>query len=396
MRKTFIVAKHEFLATVKTKGFIFSLILPLLILLPMVFAMGFIPQTISETPHNIGFVDETGMLQTSDNFIKFGDIGNAKKALLRNEINSFFVLPANYFETGKISVYSKGGFFSSRPTSSIEAFLMDNLLRESNLDETLKERIKEPANEEVITLNEKGEVEEKSGVGFLGVGFLIPYALGILLMIAIMSSSQYLMQGIVAEKENKTVEILLSSLSANELLSGKILGFGSAGLLQVLVWFCSIGIILFLGPFASLFQGIQISWILILAIVYFILGYLLFAGSMACAAAPASTVRDAQQGAMIFTMLGILPMILLSIIVNAPNSGIAKVLTYIPYTTSVTMLMRIALVEVPIYEIAASLLILAISVLIMTKLSAKIFRTGILMYGKKMKIKDVFRYLREK
>lgn len=390
MRKTFIVAKHEFLATVKTKGFIFSLILPLLILLPMVFAMGFIPQTISETPHNIGFVDETGMLQTSDNFIKFGDIGNAKKALLRNEINSFFVLPANYFETGKISVYSKGGLFSSRPTSSIEAFLMDNLLRESNLDETLKERIKEPANEEVITLNEKGEVEEKSGVGFL-----IPYALGILLMVAIMTSSQYLMQGIVAEKENKTVEILLSSLSANELLSGKILGFGSAGLLQVLVWFCSVGIILFLGPFASLFHGIQISWILILAIVYFILGYLLFAGSMACVAAPASTVRDAQQGAVIFTMLGILPMILLSIIVNAPNSGIAKVLTYIPYTTSVTTLMRIALVEVPIYEIAASLSILAISVLIMTKLSAKIFRTGILMYGKKMKIKDIFRYLRE-
>ncbi len=390
MRKTFIVAKHEFLATVKTKGFIFSLILPLLILLLMVFAMGFIPQMTSETPHNIGFVDETGMLQTSENFIKFGDFGNAKKALLENEINSFFVLPANYFETGKISVYSKGGFFSSRPTSSIEAFLMDNLLRESNLDETLKERIKEPANEEVITLNEKGEVEEKSGVGFL-----IPYALGILLMIAIMSSSQYLMQGIVAEKENKTVEILLSSLSANELLSGKILGFGSAGLLQVLVWICSVGIILFLSPFASLFQGIQISWILILAIVYFILGYLLFAGSMACVAAPASTVRDAQQGAMIFTMLAILPMILLSIIVKAPNSVIAKVLTYIPYTTSVTTLMRIALVEVPIYEIAASLSILVISVLIMTKLSAKIFRTGILMYGKKMKMKDIFRYLRE-
>jgi len=88
-------------------------------------------------------------------------------------------------------------------------------------------------------------------------------------------------------------------------------------------------------------------------------------------------------------------MILLSIIIKAPNSVIAKVLTYVPYTTSVTTLMRIALVEVPIYELAASLLILVISVLIMTKLSAKIFRTGILMYGKKMKIKDIFGYLRE-
>jgi ABC-2 type transport system permease protein len=111
---------------------------------------------------------------------------------------------------------------------------------------------------------------------------------------------------------------------------------------------------------------------------------------MACVAAPASTVRDAQQGAMIFTMLGILPLLLLSIIVKAPNSPIAKVLTYVPYTTSVATLMRITLVEVPIYELVVSLSILVISVLIMIKLSAKIFRTGILMYGKKMKIKDIW------
>ena len=330
-------------------------------------------------------MDETGTLQTSENFIKFGDAMSAKRALLEDAISSFFVLPANYLETGNVTVYSKGGFFSSRPSSSIEAFLISNLLRESNLEEPMKERIKEPANEEVITLN----VEEESGVGFF-----IPYVLGILLILAIITSSGYLMQGIVAEKENKTAEILLSSMSANELLSGKILGFGSAGLLQVLVWICFGWPILFLSPFASLFQGIQISWILILAIVYFILGYLLFAGSMACAAAPASTVRDAQQGAMIFTMLGILPMILLNIIIKAPNSVIAKVVTYVPYTTSVTKLMRITLVEVPIYELVSSLVILVFSVLIMFKLSAKIFRTGMLMYGKKMKIKDVFGYLR--
>jgi len=389
MRKTFIVAKHEFLTTVKTKGFIFSMVLPLLVLLPMMFVMGFIPQMGSETPQNIGFVDETGSLQISENFIKFGDVVSAKRALLEDAISAFFVLPANYLETGNVTVYSKGGFFSSCPSSSIEAFLITNLLRESNLDEPMKERIKEPANEKVITLNEKGEVEEKSGVGFF-----IPYVLGILLILAIMTSSGYLMQGIVMEKENKTVEILLSSMSANELLSGKILGFGSAGLLQVLVWICFGGPIIVLSPSASLFHEIRISWVFILAIVYFILGYLLFAASMACVAAPASTVRDAQQGATIFTILGILPLLLLSVITMAPNSVIAKVLTYVPYTTSVTTLMRITLVEVPIYELVASLVILVISVLIMFKLSAKIFRTGMLMYGKKMKIKDVFGYLK--
>ncbi|MCK4734259.1 MAG: ABC transporter permease, partial [Methanophagales archaeon] len=205
----------------------------------------------------------------------------------------------------------------------------------------------------------------------------------------------YLMQGIVIEKENKTVEILLSSLTADELLTGKIIGFGSAGLLQVLIWICSGMVAIALTPLSAVIQEIQISGILILAIVYFILGYLLFAGSMACIAAPASTVRDAQQGATIFTMLAILPLIMLNFIMAAPNSTIAKILTYVPYTTSVTTLMRISMVEVPIHELGASLLILTISVIITIKLSAKIFRTGILMYGKKIKLHEVFKYLRD-
>ncbi|MFV9676565.1 MAG: hypothetical protein ACNYVW_02785, partial [Methanosarcinales archaeon] len=125
MRKTFIVAKHEFLATIKTKGFIFSLILPLIILLPMVFAMGFIPQMDSENSQNIGFVDGTGTLQTSENFIPFRDFENAKSALMQDKINTFFVIHADYLETGDVSVYSKGGLFSSPPTRPIESFLMN-------------------------------------------------------------------------------------------------------------------------------------------------------------------------------------------------------------------------------------------------------------------------------
>nr|CBH38617.1 putative Na+ efflux ABC transproter, permease protein [uncultured archaeon] len=389
MRKIFIIAKHEFLSTVKTKSFIFVLILPLLILIPMVIAMGLIPQMALETPRYIGFVDDVGILQANDNFTKFGDFENAKSALLDDEINAFFVIHKNYCETGNVTVYSKAGLLSSPPTSLIETFLRNSLLLESDIDETLKERIKEPAKEKSITLNNKGEVEEQTGAGFF-----IPYVLAILLMLAIMTSSGYLMQGIVIEKESKTVEILLSSLTADELLTGKIIGFGSAGLLQVVIWSCMLVVAIAVTPLSALFQGIQVSWILILAVVYFILGYLLFAGSMACVAAPASTVRDAQQGATVFTMLAILPMILLTIIINAPNSIIAKVLTYIPYTASVTTLMRISLVDVPAYELVASLSILTISVIIVIKLSAKIFRIGILMYGQKMSLKDVWRYLK--
>jgi ABC-2 type transport system permease protein len=155
------------------------------------------------TPRNIGFVDDAGMLQANENFTKFADFETAKRALLDEEINAFFVIHKNYRETGIVTVYSRAGLFSSPPTSLIETFLRNSLLEESKIDETLKERIQEPAKEKRITLNKKGEVEEKSGAGFF-----IPYVLAILLMLAIMTSSGYLMQGVVIEKESKTVEIL--------------------------------------------------------------------------------------------------------------------------------------------------------------------------------------------
>ena len=389
MSKTLVVAKHEFLATVKTKGFILTLILPFLILLPVMFTSGYVMQIATESPQNIGFVDETGIMQPDGIFIEFEDIGDAEHALLNDEIHSFFTIPPDYLETGRVVLYSTGGFFSSAPVDLIEAFIIDNLLRDSGADETLVDRIRRPADMERITLNEEGEVEEKQEVGFL-----IPYAVAILMMLSIMTTSGYLMQGIVAEKENKTVEILLSSLSPEGLLTGKLIGFGSAGLLQICVWICSGMLVLSLTPLAAIFQEIQISLVMILAIPYFILGYLLFAGSMACVAAPASTMKDAQQGAMVFTMMGILPIMLLGVIIAAPDSTVARVLTYIPYTAPTTTLMRVTLTEVPVYEIAASLLILTISVFVVIKLSARIFRSAILMSGKKIRIRDISEYLK--
>ncbi|MHC1574542.1 MAG: ABC transporter permease [Candidatus Methanogasteraceae archaeon] len=389
LRKTLVVAKHEFLATVKTKGFILTLILPLVILLPVMFTSGYVMQIVTESPQNIGFVDETGILQPDGIFIEFEDIGGAENALLNDEIHSFITIPPDYLETGRVVLYGTGGFFSSAPTGLVEAFIIDNLLRDSDVDETLGDRIRCPADMEQITLDEKGEVEEKQEVRFL-----IPYVVAILMMLSIMTTSGYLMQGIVAEKENKTVEILLSSLSPEELLTGKLIGFGSAGLLQICVWICSGALLVSLTSLAAAFQEIQISLLMVLAIPYFILGYLLFAGSMACVAAPASTMKDAQQGAMVFTMLGILPIMLLGVIIAAPDSTVAKVLTYIPYTTPATTLMRITLTGISVYEIAASLLILTISVFVVIKLSARIFRNAILMSGKKIGIRDISGYLK--
>ncbi|MGB2762319.1 MAG: ABC transporter permease [Minisyncoccales bacterium] len=395
--KSLIVAKYEFLKTVKRKGFLFSAIfLPLLVMFPLMFAMHYIPSLISQTTANekIGFVDYSDFLEPDQNFIGYTDIEAAKQAWINDNISSFFVIQKDYFNTSKITIYSKDeSFFSSTPTKTIEGFLMKNLLRYGNVDDVIAEKIENPMVAEKITLDEQGNIkEEKSKAG----GFLLPYALTFLLMLSIMTSSGYLMQGIGEEKESKTGELLLSSISADQLLRGKILGYGSVGLLQIGIWILVGLIMIFNSPLAGLFAGIEISSVFALAILYFILGYFLFAVSIACAAAISPSAREAQQTSMIFTIFAIIPLMFAQFIMMAPNSMVAKIFTYFPYSSPFITMMRLPLTEVPFHEIALSIVILIISISIITKLSGKIFRMGMLMYGKRASLREVVGFFKEK
>ncbi|MDY6932532.1 MAG: ABC transporter permease, partial [Halobacteriota archaeon] len=319
---------------------------------------------------------------------RYSDFDYAKDALIRGEIGYLFIVSPDYLDTGNVRIYSTSGPFDNPPQGLIESFLIEGILTESNLEKRVKNRVKEPLNAETIRLNEDGEIEEGQDSGII-----MPYAIGLLLMIALVSSSGYLVQGIVSEKENRTVEILLSSLSPSEILNGKIIGYGLIGLSQVGVWvFAAVTIISF-SPLSMIFQELEPSRVMILIIPYFILGYFLFASSMACFVAPLSTMKDAQQSVGIFTILAVLPIMLQGFIINAPNSFISKALSIFPYTSPVTMIMRLSLTDVPFYEMAISLLILLVAVVIVTNFSARIFRVGILMYGKKFSIKEVLNYL---
>ncbi len=393
--KSLIVAKYEFLKTVKRKGFLFAaLLLPLLIMLPLMFTMHYLPSLIPESAtEKIGFVDYAGFLEPEQNFIQYRDIEAAKQALIDGNTSSFFVVRKDYFNTSRITIYSKDrSFFSSAPTKTLKDFLMKNILRYGNVSGEIAEKIKNPMATEKVTIDEQGNIKEKkSGIG----GFLLPYALAMLLILGIMTSSGYLMQGIVEEKESRTGELLLSSISADQLLKGKILGYGSVGLLQIGIWILVGLIMIFNSPLAGLFVGIEISWVFALAILYFILGYFLFAVSIACAASISTSTREAQQTSMIFTMFAIIPMMFAQFIMMAPNSIVAKVLTYFPYTSPFITMMRLPLVEVPFYEIALSIAILIISVGLVTKLSGKIFRMGMLRYGKRASLRDIMGFLKE-
>jgi len=393
--KTLTIASHEFKKTVTKKGFIFGTFgLPLLLLFVfglVFFQMPALVSGISES--GTGFVDETGFFSPSGTFVQYDSAGSATQAMTLGEISGYFTVPADYLKSGKITIYSeKSPLGTGNSKSEIEDFIRDTIVRSTVNDPIMAERIISPVLEsEYVTVTTDGTMEEEIPVGMM----IIPMVLSFMLVFSILTSSGYLLQGIGEEKESRSGELLLSSVSADQLLRGKILGYGGVGFLQIGVWILMATIIMLLLPFPGLFEGLALSWMFVLTAVYFILGYFLYSVSISCTASIASTSAEAQQTSMIFTMFAIIPLILLDFIMTMPDSPVSVVLTYFPYTSPFTIMYRMALENVPVSEIILSLGILIVSILIAAKLSAKIFRAGMLMYGKKPGLKTVLKFLKD-
>jgi len=327
-RKERIVAGYEFRNTVRRKAFILTTILmPLFVIVPVYLSATTSSEKYAEpADRRIGFVDGSGFLTEKDGYKEYADIEEAKAALIKGEINSFFVLGSDYLTAGNVSVYSTRLSPLSEESGKIIRFLTENLLSLARVDENISQRILQPAVINTISLDADGK--ESAGGGLMR--FLQPYILSFMLFLSITVSSGYLMQGIGEEKESRTGELLLSSISADQLLKGKILGYGAVGLLQIAVWAALGCLFLLNSQFAPLLSGIQIDWVIGLAVIYYLLGYFLFSVSIACAAAISPTVKEAQQTASLFTFMAAIPMIFSSMIIVAPNGLPAKILTISP------------------------------------------------------------------
>jgi ABC-2 type transport system permease protein len=405
VNKTAIILRHEFSQTIKRKSFIImTLIFPLLALLgilgfTIVEALGHeaAPREVSK----VGYVDEVGAFgqfgeQSGVSFISYPDEEHALEALLGGEINEYFVIPSDYLSVGTVVRYTTKRELEPprKIQEQVKEFMLSNLLA-GRASPQIIERAKSPAEMVSLRLDERGEVAADQG----GFGaFVVPYIFAILLCMSIFTSSGFLLQGLSEEKENRVMEILLSSVSARQLLTGKVVGLGAAGLLQVLTWLtCARG----LAQFASTSIGGMLSNILVptnfivLGITYFILGYFLFAILMAGVGSVGSTARESHQISGIFSMMGVIPLMLAGFIIPNPDHVVTTVLTLFPLTAPVTVMMRIGLTEIPIWELGASIALLVASIVVALRLAAKVLRAFLLMYGRRPNIKEIVRSLKE-
>ena len=398
MNKTILLIKHEFINTVRRKAFIIlTLAFPLIALLGIL-AGQVIPKMITPTTtiEKVGYVDKVGIFiesisENNTQLISYSSEDDAKTALVNKDIKEYFIIGPDYLSTGLIQRYTLTSEIapSSTVQTVIRDFLLNNLLKGNSAE--IIARAKSPINIASTTLTTAGTPAARQG-GFSAL--ILPYIFSILLMIAIFTSSGYLLQGLGEEKENRVMEILLSSISPKQLLAGKVLGLGAAGLVQIIVWLISAN---FLMNMASKTWGNVIGSLqvppdfLILGIVYFILGYLLEAVLMAGVGSVSPTAREGQQMSAIFIIPVIIPIYFMGLIMEHPENIIVKLLTFIPITAPLTVIVRLGLSEIPLWELLVSIGILILSIWGCFVLCTKLFRTYLLMYGKRPDLKEIVR-----
>jgi len=406
MNKTVLILKHEFRQTIKRKGFvIMTLAFPLIVLL--VIGIYQIVQGIDTPPAldeevTIGYMDEVGGFDDYINqsggitFVAYQTEEKATGALLAEDISEYFIIPLDYVSEGVITRYTLEK--EVEPPDEIrwamKSFLLSNLL-EGQTSLEITERVKAPLELYSIRLDETGDVStEQGGFGAL----IVPFLFGFLLIIAIFSSSGYLLQGLGEEKENRIMEILLSSVSTRQLLTGKVLGLGAAGLVQMVIWLLSAVFLMRLASttIGGVLSTLQISGnLLFLGIVYFFLGYLLFAVLMAGIGAIGATARESQQMSMLIIMPVWIPAWVSFLFIENPDHIVNKILTIIPITAPMAVFMRLGTSGIPTWELVLSISLLLAAIIGALVLASKAFRTFLLMYGKTPRLGEIIRSLRE-
>ncbi len=404
MDKTLLILRHEFVTLVKRKGFIImTLVFPLIGFAAIGIYM--IVQGIGTGERDlpiIGYVDELGgfgeyTTQGELTFIPFGTQEEATKALLTEDINEYFVIPPDYLAQGMVGRYvlEKELEVPNETRSAMTAFLQSNLL-EGQVSPEITERVKTPMLLANIRLDETGNIAEDQG-GF--EAFLVPMIFAFLLVMSIAASSGYLLQGLGEEKENRVMEVLLSSVSPRQLLTGKILGLGAAGLIQVVVWLVSVIILTQMASdiIGGMLAGLRIpDNMLLLGIVYFILGYLLFAVIEAGMGAIGANAKESQQMVVALILPAMLPFyIFIFFLRDNPDHVVGTILTLIPVTAPMSVFVRLGLSEIPLWELLVSIGLMIAGIVGGIFIAAKAFRVFLLMYGKTPGPREIIRYLRE-
>lgn len=399
-RLVWIVARRDYLRTVKRRGFIFgTLLLPiglgaLLSISSLSAGSSFGGQT--SGPVELLIVNQSSVPISSAG-VPGVEILARDQAIARfaSGAAEYYLIPSTYPgspNVQRIAASATGGGLDSlqrqaRQETILEALLRNALLADGQVPPAIAARIQVPA--VISAVGQNGLPVTSSSIV---ASFLLPYAFTLLFVMSIFITSGYLLQSVTEEKENRVVEIVLSSVPALPLMAGKILGLGAAGLTQVVIWVLTALVTLPLLN-QQLSVDVHISALtLFLAVIYFALGYIAFGAIFAAIGAIAPGAREAQQYAGFFGFLAVVPLIFSSVFLSESGlqGPVVWILALIPLTTPATMLQVLVLSPSPPWlQIGASLVVLVAFVGLATAASARVFRATVLLYGVRPSVRRI-------
>ncbi len=396
MSKTLRVFWQEYQHHVVRKRFLLTVIsVPVLLLVVMGIAV--LGVFLTQDKRSVGVIDQAGFLQIRQlparqeyspepelSLTYYENEGAARAALLDGTIQAYYLLPPDFTETGK------GRLVYVKNWNSNMGFQFERLLRKNMIAAMPPEIINRltKGDEFIITNLDQSQEMSEDAWGNL----IIPIAAGLLIMIIIITSGGYLLQALVEEKENRTIEMIVTSVSPGQLMIGKIMGDIAVGLTQLLVWsgFLVIGYFLARGSVEWVSQ-IRISGdYIILLILVVIPTFITIAAIMAAIGSVTTEMREAQQISGYFTLPLMAPYWFSYLLMTSPNGPLALALSFFPLTAPVTLTMRAGFTQIPAWQLAINIAELFLLAGLSLWLAGKAFRAGMLNYGKRLSIKRIF------
>ncbi len=416
MNKILAVAKREYIETARTKIFLFGVFLTPVLMCGIIFFMHKMQHRIEHGPTSaqaIAILDLSGevaqdlsqafreynkanpqrvMTPTIYEADKSGGVEQLKRKVREGKFAACLVVnEAVLTGTEPSRLLMKAKKISDMQTfQAVRRLLRDAVvnarIRQRNLSPDIADEIRRP-----VPVAQVDVTEETDRLGPPIARIMTPAFLLFLMFLGILGTSQGMLTSVIEEKNSRVIEVLLSALSPFQLMAGKILGLGAIGLTVVLIWgVVAYGVALSQG-WGNLFSTVGLGYFL----CYFVLGFLMFSSLFAAIGAACNTLKEAQGLMTPLMILITLPLAAWFYIVQYPDGPLAISLSFIPPTAPMIMITRLAAQpDLSIFQIIMSLVVLALSVPAIMWAAAKIFRTGILMYGKQPSLWELLRWIR--
>ena len=385
------IAIHEYRRNVFKLSFLVTLLsVPLMIALNV--GIGFYLESRGNDDAPLGYVDASGLFadpipvpvsgsREPLEFLPYPTQEEARAALESGQIQAFFAVPPDYGRTRDMTLYyfeEPGG----STTRQLYDFVQANLL--ADRPAAIARRVV-LIGEGLTVRSLDGRQEVPSGGPSFGI--IMPMLIGFAFIFLLLMNAGYLMQAVVEEKENRTMEVLVTSVSTGQLIAGKVLGVVAIGLTQLAAWVVVgvLAVVVAAGAGIAWFQDASLDWQLMLSTVAIAIpAYVFAAALMTAIGATTTSTQESQATGAIFFILHVVPLYLAALIIKEPNALLPTICTFLPFTSLLTMVLRNVFASVPLWQIAVAFALQIVYAAVALWLAGRAFRLGMLQYGQRL------------